>query len=677
MSTFEERLKESLSHLYDIERELGGGGMSRVFVATDRSLGRKIVIKLLSPELTAEVNRGRFRREIQVAAQLQHPHIVTLLSAGEDEELVYYTMPFIVGESLKSALDRNGPLNIRDVVRILYDVVDALSYAHEQGVVHRDIKPANILRSGSHALVTDFGVAKALNASMPSSAMTSTGMAIGTPAYMAPEQLAGDPTADHRIDIYAVGLLAYELLTGKSPFAASSPQAVLAAVLTRDPAPLVDVRPDVPRRLSEMVMACLSKVPGGRPPTAEGLLTSLDQFSTASGEIRTQEHKVPVIGPTVPIVVPVMPTPVRNDVVDDASAPVAAAAVAPLVSDVPATSYTPPDSAITSPSGVSLTAVPVPVAERPITISHDPIPTYESAPAKPRSRMLIGGLALLVPAVAGAIFVSQRSAKRADSPAEVTAASVGSTGSGAAAIPVAVDSAAIAAAVAQRANAMAAAEKSGSSPVNADSLRRQIQREIADSIARANRARAAAIPAGATTVAAVPGNNSAPATAPASAPAPAPVAAPDPAPAPPPVASSRKRLAIAEPRGNRDNPVFNAFSNRIVAALRASLAGSDEFSLVDQDSVHNAISQTSSRDEAAKLLKPDVVVSPSFNRAPDGVNLVVTVWDMRSNSSYGIRVSTTRVNPDAPDVSIAPVVQMIRKQLDDLSRMPTSFRRRQ
>ena len=677
MSTFEERLKESLSHLYDIERELGGGGMSRVFVATDRSLGRKIVIKLLSPELTAEVNRGRFRREIQVAAQLQHPHIVTLLSAGEDEELVYYTMPFIVGESLKSALDRNGPLKIRDVVRILYDVVDALSYAHEQGVVHRDIKPANILRSGSHALVTDFGVAKALNASMPSSAMTSTGMAIGTPAYMAPEQLAGDPTADHRIDIYAVGLLAYELLTGKSPFAASSPQAVLAAVLTRDPAPLVDVRPDVPRRLSEMVMACLSKVPGGRPPTAEGLLTSLDQFSTASGEIRTQEHKVPVIGPTVPIVVPVMPTPVRNDVVDDASAPVAAAAVAPLVSDVPATSYTPPDSAITSPSGVSLTAVPVPVAERPITISHDPIPTYESAPAKPRSRMLIGGLALLVPAVAGAIFVSQRSAKRADSPAEVTAASVGSTGSGAAAIPVAVDSAAIAAAVAQRANAIASAEKPGANPVNADSLRRQIQREIADSIARANRARAAAIPAGATTVAAAPGNSSAPAAAPATAPAPAPVAAPDPAPAPPPIASSRKRLAIAEPRGNRDNPVFNAFSNRIVAALRASLAGSDEFSLVDQDSVHNAISQTSSRDEAAKLLKPDVVVSPSFNRAPDGVNLVVTVWDMRSNSSYGIRVSTTRVNPDAPDVSIAPVVQMIRKQLDDLSRMPTSFRRRQ
>src|SRR5687767_12117636 len=166
---FEEQLKSSLSHAYDIERELGGGGMSRVFVATDRLLGRKIVIKLLSPELIESVNRARFRREIQVAAQLQHPHIVTLFSAGEDGELVYYTMPFIEGESLKSAIEKNGPLSVRDVVRVLYDVVDALAYAHAHGVVHRDIKPANILRSGSHALVTDFGVAKALNAAMPSS----------------------------------------------------------------------------------------------------------------------------------------------------------------------------------------------------------------------------------------------------------------------------------------------------------------------------------------------------------------------------------------------------------------------------------------------------------------------------------------------------------------------------
>ncbi|HVF40436.1 MAG TPA: serine/threonine-protein kinase, partial [Gemmatimonadaceae bacterium] len=162
MKTFEERLRDTLSHAYDIERELGGGGMSRVFVATDRSLGRKVVIKLLSPELTADVNRGRFRREIQVAAQLQHPHIVPLLSAGEHEDLLYFTMPFIKGESLKSAVEKNGPLAVVDVVRILYHVTEALDYAHDSGVVHRDIKPANILRSGGYYLVTDFGVAKAL-----------------------------------------------------------------------------------------------------------------------------------------------------------------------------------------------------------------------------------------------------------------------------------------------------------------------------------------------------------------------------------------------------------------------------------------------------------------------------------------------------------------------------------
>ena len=167
MSTFEERLKFTLSDAYEIERELGGGGMSRVFVATETSLKRKIVIKVLSPDLTADVNKGRFRREIQVAAQLQHPHIVTLLSAGEVDDLLYYTMPFITGESLKYALEKYGPLPIVEVVRVLYHVCEALEYAHDAGVVHRDIKPANILRSVSYSMITDFGVAKALNAAMP------------------------------------------------------------------------------------------------------------------------------------------------------------------------------------------------------------------------------------------------------------------------------------------------------------------------------------------------------------------------------------------------------------------------------------------------------------------------------------------------------------------------------
>ena len=285
MSDFEQRLRDSLSPAYDIERELAGAGMSRVFVAADRTLGRRVVIKVLPPELTAGVNRERFRREIQVAAQLQHPHIVTLLSAGEDGDILYYTMPFIEGESLRAALEK-GPLSVRDVVRVLHDVVDALAYAHARGVIHRDIKPGNILKLGAHALVTDFGVAKALNAAMPVSGITSAGMAIGTPAYMAPEQLAGDPAADHRIDIYAVGLLAYELLTGESPFTGPSPQATMAAQLTRAPEPLYIVCPDVPPPLSAIIMQSLEKEPDKRPPTAEALMSALDSITTSSGDVK-------------------------------------------------------------------------------------------------------------------------------------------------------------------------------------------------------------------------------------------------------------------------------------------------------------------------------------------------------------------------------------------------------
>ena len=291
MSNFEEQLKSALAPAYQIERELTGGGMSRVFVAVDQSLGRRVVIKVLPPELTAGVNRERFRREIQVAAQLQHPHIVTLLSAGEEGELLYYTMPFIEGESLRNELEK-GRFAVKDVVRILHDVVDALAYAHARGVIHRDIKPGNILRQGSHALVTDFGVAKALNAAMPVSGITTAGMVIGTPAYMAPEQLAGDPSADHRLDIYAVGLLAYELLSGESPFTGPSPAATMAAQLTRLPDPLYQLRPDVPAPLSAIIMQCLAKEPNERPPTAEALMTALDAITSSSGEVKTAATKV-------------------------------------------------------------------------------------------------------------------------------------------------------------------------------------------------------------------------------------------------------------------------------------------------------------------------------------------------------------------------------------------------
>lgn len=415
MTTFEERLQETLSNAYDIERELGGGGMSRVFVATDRLLKRKIVIKILSPELTADVNRGRFRREIQVAAQLQHPHIVTLLSAGEFDDLLYYTMPFIAGQSLKSAIEKNGPLPVEDVLRVLYDVGEAIDYAHAEGVVHRDIKPANILRSGNYSLITDFGVAKALNASMVSAGMTSTGMAVGTPAYMAPEQLAGDSAADHRIDIYAVGLLAYELLNGRSPFAANSPQRVLAAVLTQEPLPLINVRPDIPTPLSDLVMQCLSKEPDQRPPTAKALLDALDIFSTASGEIRTMEHRLPrserkTPRAAVPVTTPETPT--EAVTVDTQHTSADAVTVD--------SQHTPTDAVLVNTPRTPTAEVPyVPSLQSTLAIEHQPTPaeaqaaaaewpSYETSRRTTRSRTkLIGALAFLIPVAAGAIYLFQ------------------------------------------------------------------------------------------------------------------------------------------------------------------------------------------------------------------------------------------------------------------------------
>jgi serine/threonine-protein kinase len=279
MSDFSEHLQSALGTSYQLDRELTGGGMSRVFVATDLALSRKVVVKVLPPELAAGVNRERFRREIQVAAQLQHPHIVPLLSAGEQGDLLWYIMPYIEGESLRAALERKRHFTVREVMRILHDIVDALAFAHERGVVHRDIKPANILTQGAHALVTDFGVAKALSVSLPSTGLTSAGIAIGTPAYMAPEQLAGDAAADQRVDIYAVGLLAYELVTGVSPFTGPSPRETLAAQLTRDPKPLHELSAEVPRTLSTLIMRCLAKDPADRPQTAEEILNELDSMT--------------------------------------------------------------------------------------------------------------------------------------------------------------------------------------------------------------------------------------------------------------------------------------------------------------------------------------------------------------------------------------------------------------
>ena len=277
-----DQLQGSLGSAYVIERELGGGGMSRVFVATEAALGRRVVIKVLPPDTAAQVSIDRFKREITVAAQLQQAHIVQLLSAGDAGGLPYYTMPFIDGESLRARLIRERELPISDAISVLKEVARALAYAHQRGVVHRDIKPDNVLLSGGSAMVTDFGVAKALSASTNAegSNLTTFGVALGTPAYMAPEQASADPLTDHRADIYAFGVMAYELLTGQPPFAGRPPSATLAAHVKEEPEPVDRRREALPPALAQLVMRCLAKRPADRPQSAGEIARALESIVT-------------------------------------------------------------------------------------------------------------------------------------------------------------------------------------------------------------------------------------------------------------------------------------------------------------------------------------------------------------------------------------------------------------
>ena len=261
--------------------------MSRVFLVNETRLKRQIVVKVLPPEMAADVSIMRFEREIALAARLQHPHIVPLLATGETQGLPYYTMPFVEGESLRDRLTRVGELPVAEAVRLLREIATALAYAHEKGLVHRDIKPENVLLSGGIALVADFGVAKALIASATAAdgGLTSVGVSIGTPAYMSPEQVAADPNVDHRADLYALGMVAYEMLAGQAPFAGRPVQALLSAHITDKPEPLEKRRPAVPPALAALVMKCLEKRPADRPQSALEIVQALDALviSSATG----------------------------------------------------------------------------------------------------------------------------------------------------------------------------------------------------------------------------------------------------------------------------------------------------------------------------------------------------------------------------------------------------------
>ena len=286
-----ERIQAALGASYTLERELGGGGMSRVWVATETALGRQVVVKVIAPELSEGLSAERFTREVRLAARLQQANVVPVLSAGDAGGVPYYTMPFVRGESLRARLASGTPPSLAEKVSILRDVARALAYAHGEGVVHRDIKPENVLLSHGTAMVTDFGIAKAISTSITqgsgaSATLTQAGGTIGTPAYMAPEQAVGD-AIDHRTDLYAWGVMAYELLKGAHPFARyGTSQTLITAHLTESPAAFTPSE-GVPPMLAALVMRCLEKDPARRPASAADVLTELDALATPgrSGDI--------------------------------------------------------------------------------------------------------------------------------------------------------------------------------------------------------------------------------------------------------------------------------------------------------------------------------------------------------------------------------------------------------
>ena len=293
---------ETLEHLtailggrYHVERELGVGGMATVYLARDIKHDRHVAIKVLRPDLSHSLGPERFLREIHIVARLQHPHILGLIDSGEADGMLYYVMPYVTGESLRTRLAREGELPVSEAVWILREIADALAYAHNHRIIHRDIKPENVLFAAKHALVADFGIARAVTEAAASGPITATGIVVGSPAYMSPEQAASDPQMDHRADIYAFGVLAYEVLTGVPPFTAPSAVQLVSAHMMRVPDPLTRHRPGIPESLEEIVLRCLAKRPADRFQRAEDIVARLDALLTGPlSEMvgTTQEHAV-------------------------------------------------------------------------------------------------------------------------------------------------------------------------------------------------------------------------------------------------------------------------------------------------------------------------------------------------------------------------------------------------
>jgi eukaryotic-like serine/threonine-protein kinase len=264
MSELREQVQANLGAAYTVERELGGGGMSRVFVAYDATLGCRVVLKVLPPELAAGVSLDRFQREIRLATQLKHPNIVPVLGTGDADGLPYYTMPFIEGESLRDRLRRVRVFPVTDAVAMACEVAQALDYAHRHDIVHRDIKPENVLLHEGHAVVADFGICRAITHASDVDPITLAGMAVGTPQYMSPEQAAGEREIDGRSDVYSLGCVLYEMLTGEPPFTGRTAQAVIAKRFAGAVPSLRVVRPEVPIEVERAVLRSLALAPDDR-----------------------------------------------------------------------------------------------------------------------------------------------------------------------------------------------------------------------------------------------------------------------------------------------------------------------------------------------------------------------------------------------------------------------------
>ncbi len=277
---------------YEIRREAGRGGMARVFLARDIKHGRDVAVKIIRNDVARSLGSERFLQEIAIAARLRHPNIVPMYDSGEDDGTLYFVMPYEEGPSLRERMKREPPISLVEKISILRDIARALAYAHERGVVHRDVKPDNVLLSGGAAVVSDFGIAKAVTAAQvdaPGGIITQSGVRIGTPAYMAPEQAVGDPATDHRADIYSFGCLAYELFAGKPPFDKMTTHEVIAAHVGAKPIPIREVSTAVPSRIAGLIMRCLEKLPKDRPESAQELLRELEAPESVEGQ-RTENR---------------------------------------------------------------------------------------------------------------------------------------------------------------------------------------------------------------------------------------------------------------------------------------------------------------------------------------------------------------------------------------------------